>query len=689
MVHMSPEMALAESFHKLWKDSRFRSRLTAVVVDETHCIDKLGKGGGLTISARFIRKSSTLRSYTCPHRNLYCRATFDLIWNTLAYGHQPFWGVDVGTDPPNLFYITRPYSDPKIPFLDILSILPTVLNDNTTSSDIPKIILYFDSEAMCREAVQFIRKLLPPHLVKRAARDKFQDDIYRMLCATDAAGMGLQHPQMSNMSCLSGSKSLSTVSQHWGRCGRDRTTEVVCFLLLPKWAFRPTPAESIVHQHLERSRKSKKAEMTKKDTLQRANLDVKLENFINIGFPDLPDCAHAFLRDGFSPTTGLTVCHTLNSVSGKPGFRSKKSSFEMTWVVLDLQRKPRAGRCCYRCNPEIAAFFPTISKHDRRLTVYSHHSVNGPLPPVSRPSSAASSISASSSFAVPRRGVKVPKEEEEKLRERLCKWREERHRQRGSPLFLSSQTILPPKQLNGFLASCSKFLAESNLTTIFLRKFVSWDAASESDWEDICLSSLTGTAAVVVPTTPPSQRRGRKKMREGRPAQRPVIEQPAFVTTTPRPPQPPQQSFTSRFRVSTHRQPFCDANGFQTPAPLPPPRPSMSSSHPRVSHLPIGSSPMASTSTSNAHPYPSTPVTPQNLHSPLIPAQMQFNPYHHLLTSNNLHSPLIPAQMQFNPYHHLLTSNVAYSPFLWTPGHALPYTYNPYNASHNPSNPTM
>ena len=318
--------------------------------------------------------------------------------------------------------------------------------------------------------------------------------------------------------------------------------------------------------------------------------------------------------------------------------------------------------------PRDCSLLRNNSKHDCRLTAYAHHFVNGPPPPPSRPPSAASSISASSSFAVPRRGVKVPKEEEEKLRERLCKWREERHRQRGSPLFLSSQTILPPKQLNGFLAFCSKFLAESNLTTIFLRKFVSWDAASESDWEDILsiIADWRETAAVVVPTTPPSQRRGRKKMREGRPAQRPVIEQPAFVTTTPRPPQPPQQSFTSRFRVSTHHQPFCDANGFQTPAPLPPPRPSMSSSHPRVSHLPIGSSPMASTSTSNAHPYPSTPVTPWNLHSPLIPAQMQFN-----------------------PYHHLLTSNVAYSPFLWTPGHALPYTYNPYNASHNPSNPTM
>jgi len=42
MVYMSPEMALASSFQKLWKDSRFRSRLTAIVVDEAHCIAEWG-----------------------------------------------------------------------------------------------------------------------------------------------------------------------------------------------------------------------------------------------------------------------------------------------------------------------------------------------------------------------------------------------------------------------------------------------------------------------------------------------------------------------------------------------------------------------------------------------------------------------------------------------------------------------
>ena len=42
MVYMSPEMALSPSFQKLWKDSRFRTRLTAIVVDEAHCIAEWG-----------------------------------------------------------------------------------------------------------------------------------------------------------------------------------------------------------------------------------------------------------------------------------------------------------------------------------------------------------------------------------------------------------------------------------------------------------------------------------------------------------------------------------------------------------------------------------------------------------------------------------------------------------------------
>jgi hypothetical protein len=38
LIYIPPEMACSDSFILLWKDSKFRARITALVVDETHCI---------------------------------------------------------------------------------------------------------------------------------------------------------------------------------------------------------------------------------------------------------------------------------------------------------------------------------------------------------------------------------------------------------------------------------------------------------------------------------------------------------------------------------------------------------------------------------------------------------------------------------------------------------------------------
>jgi len=84
----------------------------------------------------------------------------------------------------------------------------------------------------------------------------FKTGELRIICATDAAGMGCDIPDVKYIISLS----IGTVAQRWGRPGRDRTTEGVCLLLVPKWTFR----------------------------LRRACLDTKLEEFINMRSSDPP-----------------------------------------------------------------------------------------------------------------------------------------------------------------------------------------------------------------------------------------------------------------------------------------------------------------------------------------------------------------------------------------------------------------
>lgn len=288
-------MVLSDSFSKLWKDSAFRRRLTAVVVDEAHCIDEWG---GDDFRPQY-QKLDCLRAFTGKEVPFVaCTATcqtstFNTIWDTLGFGCRPFWGVDVGVDRPNLFFLIRALTNPKNPALDILNILPARLDPSTKLEDIPKTILYFDSESACRKAIETLRKCLPAHLrsavhafssnlsvrAKEQCWENFANGTYRILCATDAAGMGCDVPDVVYIISFGCPKAFASVIQRWGRAGRDRITQGTCLLLVPPWAFQP---DESLNPTLRRA--CGKATLTepKSDTTKRANMDKKLEQFVNL-----------------------------------------------------------------------------------------------------------------------------------------------------------------------------------------------------------------------------------------------------------------------------------------------------------------------------------------------------------------------------------------------------------------------
>ncbi|KAE9410023.1 P-loop containing nucleoside triphosphate hydrolase protein, partial [Gymnopus androsaceus JB14] len=113
-------------------------------------------------------------------------------------------------------------------------------------SALPPTIMYFNSEAGTRSAARTLRQCVPEHLCKyiyafssdlsdegkQVIWDHFVKEEIRILCATDAAGMGCNVSDIMYIFIFKCPKSLAIVLQQWGRAGRDRKTQATCVLLV-------------------------------------------------------------------------------------------------------------------------------------------------------------------------------------------------------------------------------------------------------------------------------------------------------------------------------------------------------------------------------------------------------------------------------------------------------------------------
>jgi superfamily II DNA helicase RecQ len=96
-------------------------------------------------------------------------------------------------------------------------------------------LFYFDSETACGKGVDTLRSALPAHLrdcvyafssgisgdSKKDCWEGFTSGRYRIICCTDAAGMGCNVSDVKITVIFECPASLAVVSQRWGRTGRD------------------------------------------------------------------------------------------------------------------------------------------------------------------------------------------------------------------------------------------------------------------------------------------------------------------------------------------------------------------------------------------------------------------------------------------------------------------------------------
>ncbi|KAJ7710311.1 P-loop containing nucleoside triphosphate hydrolase protein [Mycena metata] len=493
LVYISPEMACSDSFIRLWKDSKFRSRITAMIVDEAHCIHEWGDE-----FRPEYKKLEMLRSYTGQEVPIVActatasTATFNTIWSSLGFGNRPFWGIDVGCDRPNLLYLTRAITNNSNPVLDVLDFLPQTLSNETPREAVDKMLFYFDSETECGNGVNTVRSALPEHLrdcvyafssgiseeAKRDCWEGFRSGRYRIVCCTDAAGMGCNVHDVKITVIFRCPKSLAVVAQRWGRTGRGRDTVGTCVLLVQTWAFRPAlPVAGLVGAAIQRLRGEAKTQLEPKThTASRSKIEPTLEAFINSGSGTGKSarCSHQIIAKVFRPHTGLTTFSSLDATT-----------------PTSVGESPPQDRCCGLCNPALLSSFKPSDARDHRLRQFAAEFIH-PIAEVDddRPASRTSVLSDETTDTVDfeplARGQSVSKADKDTLRARLVEWRILRHKKRGGSKFLSPEIALPPRTLETLVTSSGKFLSDGVIGKKQILAVVKhWDFGTEDDFRDI------------------------------------------------------------------------------------------------------------------------------------------------------------------------------------------------------------
>ena len=347
LCYASPECLLRNNhFKQLFRSETFRKRLVAVIVDEAHVMfdwaREFRKDYAELKQLRVLTGMETpwaLFSATLPTE------IFNFCFDTVGMGqHRPFWGIDLGSDRPNLALWVRPMEYSKSSFH---ALLPLVPDSPATPSDLPKSIFYFSTRREAREACNLLRRCLPATLrnalavftavfsdaYKETTMEAFRLGITRWLFCTDAAGMGCDVPDIL-WSIIYGVQNLCSAIQKGGRAVRNQTLRGTMLWIVEDWTFEPRPDEEN-----ETANTSTRASAATKDAERREKLDPAARTFINRS--QSSQCMREYAVEYFTP---------------EPAFRTMVKdggeSWGAVWEGRDLgatsqgSEKLPAGACC-------------------------------------------------------------------------------------------------------------------------------------------------------------------------------------------------------------------------------------------------------------------------------------------------------------------------------------------------------
>ncbi|KZV80663.1 hypothetical protein EXIGLDRAFT_780678 [Exidia glandulosa HHB12029] len=558
LLYLSAELCLTSLITTLLAKPSFRKRLKAIFIDEAQVIARWAQK--FREAYKFL---GLLRSFTAeniPFVSLSATLTtetFTTVWETLLYSRRPFFGMDVGTTRSNLCYVVKrqPKTAPAV--LGALSLVPATLHADSNAADVPKSLFYFETQAECIAAVQTVRRIVPSSLrstmalpfssiaspaMKTHTWDAYSSGPTRIVCATDAAGMGcnisdIEHCVVFDIKGPDSDSALTLdqLSQRWGRTGRQAGTTGLCVLYAPDYAFLPEPLPPEALPAVGRLKsgaaaKNKPKVESGRVTKQRSKIESKFIDFINLGRPGIrpATCAHEFFHCHFRPDTGLKTYHKLD-MSDEPviGWRAQKLPFDAIWIVLDfVPLPPKPCKRCWVCNPALLKLVEPISLDDTRFQTYRHEFVRSlpsmpklgndndragsPAPSAASDSDSARSDALHTSVTAPitprRRSRKdrrcVTDDSLAELQKRLLAWRTDFARSKG--VLVSSKTVLPDAVLVAICKGASVMANIVDLSSRDLKHRVRWQLAREDELNGVLTVMKEWITTLLPVRTPPN-----------------------------------------------------------------------------------------------------------------------------------------------------------------------------------------